>query len=88
MLFSVISYSQDESIKKLFSGKWKMISDRIEYYEEWKYINESEFSSTGFSIEDGDTVLSERIYLKKFADIWAYIALPLNQSITLFALTE
>ena len=45
-------------------------------------------TGVGFSIEEGDTVLSENLYLKKFEDTWAYIALPENQTITLFALTE
>jgi hypothetical protein len=81
-------FAQDDSIIKLFSGKWKMISDRIEYYEEWKLINSNELTGIGFSIEEWDTVSSEKLYLKKFEDTWAYIALPVNQTITLFALTE
>lgn len=89
LLFFVPSlYAQDDSILKLFPGKWKMISDKIEYYEEWKIVNEYELTGIGFSIEEGDTVSSEKLYLKKFEDTWAYIALPVNQTITLFALTE
>jgi len=80
--------AQDDSITKLFPGTWKMISDKIEYYEEWRLINGSELIGIGFSIEEGDTVLSEELYVKKFADKWAYIALPVNQTITLFALSE
>ncbi|MCU0415083.1 MAG: DUF6265 family protein [Ignavibacteriaceae bacterium] len=80
--------SQDDSIIELFPGTWKMISDKIEYYEEWRLINVSELIGIGFSIEEGDTVLSEELYVKKFADKWAYVALPVNQTITLFALTE
>jgi len=87
LLFSNI-LAQDDSITKLFPGTWKMISDKIEYYEEWRLINGSELIGIGFSIEEGDTVLSEELYVKKFADKWAYIALPVNQTITLFALSE
>lgn len=87
MFFSNI-LAQDDLITKLFPGTWKMISDKIEYYEEWRLINGSELIGIGFSIEEGDTVLSEELYVKKFADKWAYVALPVNQSITLFALSE
>jgi hypothetical protein len=87
MFFSNI-LAQDDLITKLFPGTWKMISDKIEYYEEWRLINGSELIGIGFSIEEGDTVLSEELYVKKFADKWAYVALPVNQTITLFALTE
>jgi hypothetical protein len=87
MFFSNI-LAQDELITELFPGTWKMISDKIEYYEEWRLINGSELIGIGFSIEEGDTVLSEELYLKKFADKWAYVAIPVNQAITLFALSE
>ena len=87
MFFSSI-LAQDDLITKLFPGTWKMISDKIEYYEEWRLINGSELIGIGFSIEEGDTVLSEELYVKKFADTWAYVALPVNQTITLFALSE
>lgn len=88
ILFSISIFSQDESILKLFPGKWKIISDNIEYLEEWELLNEKELSGAGFSIEEGDTILSERLFLKKFDDTWAYVAIPSNQNITLFALTD
>jgi hypothetical protein len=88
IFFTVINYAQDESILKLFPGKWKMDSEKTEYYEEWELINENEIVGIGFSIEEGDSVLSEQLYLKKFADVWAYVAIPANQKITLFALKE
>lgn len=91
IMLALISSSitaQDDSIIKLFPGKWKMISDKIEYFEEWEITDESELTGIGFSIEEGDTVLSERLFLKKFDDTWAYVALPSNQNITLFALSE
>jgi len=87
MFFSNI-LAQDELITELFPGTWKMISDKIEYYEEWRLINGSELIGIGFSIEEGDTVLSEELYVKKFSDQLAYVALPVNQAITLFALAE
>jgi len=87
MFFSNI-LAQDDLITKLFPGTWKMISDKLEYYEEWRLINGSELIGIGFNIEEGDTVLSEELYVKKFADTWVYVALHVNQTITLFALTE
>ena len=88
ILFAVSTFAQGETILKLFPGKWKMISEKAEYYEEWELLNENEMVGVGFSIEEGDTVLSEQLYLKKFSDQWAYVALPVNQTITLFALSE
>lgn len=88
ILFTFSTFAQGESILKLFPGKWKMISEKTEYYEEWELLNENEMVGVGFSIEEGDTVLSEQLYLKKFSDQWAYVALPVNQTITLFALSE
>jgi len=87
-LFSLNIFSQDESITSLFPGKWKMISDNIKYFEEWKSLNEDELAGIGFSIEDGDTVISEKLFLRKFDDTWAYVAIPSKQNITLFALTD
>ncbi|MBK9099054.1 MAG: hypothetical protein IPM14_13215 [bacterium] len=80
--------AQDDSITKLFPGKWKMISDNIEYFEEWELLNEKELAGAGFSTAEGDTILSERLFLKKFDDTWTYVAMPSNQNITLFALTD
>ena len=88
LIITLNIFAQDDSITKLFPGTWKMISDKIEYYEEWRLINGSELIGIGFSIEKGDTVLSEELYVKKFADQWAYVAIPKSQTITLFALTE
>jgi hypothetical protein len=88
MLISISINPQDDSIIKLFPGEWKMNSDKIEYYEEWKIADEHELTGVGFNIEEEDTVLSEELYLKKFVEQWAYVAIPVNQTITLFALTE
>lgn len=90
-LFLIIASSllaQDDSISKLFPGKWKMVSEKNDYYEEWKIANDNELTGIGYSIQKGDSIVSERLYLKKFADIWAYVAFPVNQPITLFALAE
>ena len=80
--------AQDELIKKLFPGKWKMDFDKASIYEEWVLENETELIGTSFSLDTEKKIISEIIYLKKFGDQWAYIALPRNQDITLFKLVE
>lgn len=79
---------QDDSIQKLFPGKWKMEVENTLVYEEWTVINDSELMAKSFTIENADTSISETIHLKKFSDNWAYVAIPINQSITLFSLTD
>jgi hypothetical protein len=88
ILFAASTFAQDESILKLFPGKWKINSDKAEFYEEWKMIDSTELVGKGYSIEAGEVLESETIYLKKFADTWAYVAIPKNQAITLFALND
>jgi Domain of unknown function (DUF6265) len=88
MLITISINPQGDSINKLFPGKWKLDSDKAEIYEEWKMIDSTELIGTGYSIEAGEKIGSETIYLKKFADTWAYVAIPKNQTITLFALKE
>jgi hypothetical protein len=88
ILSSTIIFAQDDSIMEFFPGKWKMDSDNTGYHEEWKIVNETELVGTGYTVEEGKRIESEKIYLKKFGDEWAYVAIPQNQVITLFALTE
>jgi len=88
VLFSTNIFAQDDSIIKLFPGKWKMDTENSEVYEEWKLVNENELIGISYSIENGTKNINENLYLKKFADQWAYVAVPKNQNITLFALIE
>jgi hypothetical protein len=88
ILITANTFAQDESILKLFPGKWKLNSDKTEFYEEWKMVDSTELLGKGYSIEAGEVIESETIYLKKFADTWAYVAIPKNQAITLFALND
>jgi len=81
-------YAQDDSISMLFPGLWKMEIENAEIYEEWHLINENELIGTSYSLENGIKIISENLWIKKFADQWAYIAMPGNQNITLFALIE
>jgi hypothetical protein len=79
-------YSQDESIKNLFPGKWKMEIENAEVYEEWEMLSETELVGKSYSIKDEVQSISENLYLKRFTDQWAYVAVPKGQNIALFAL--
>ncbi|HEY6435603.1 MAG TPA: DUF6265 family protein, partial [Ignavibacteriaceae bacterium] len=88
IFFTGINLAQDELILKFFPGKWKMEIDKGDVFEDWEIINGTELVGKGYSIEAGEVIENETIYLKKFGDTWAYVAIPTNQAITLFALTE
>jgi hypothetical protein len=88
ILFAANIIAQDDSITKLFPGKWEMDVENAEVYEEWKLLNENELTGISYSVNDGVKNISENLYLKRFADKWTYIAVPKNQNPTLFALIE
>ena len=88
IIFSASLLAQDDSILQLFPGKWIMDTNKAEIYEEWIVSGETELTGKSFSIEAGDEYVSEILYLKKFGEQWAYVAVPEGQSITLFALVE
>ena len=89
ILISIVNlYAQDDSIGKLFPGKWKMDVENVQVYEEWKLINNNELIGTSYNLENGIKIINENLWIKKFADQWAYIALPSNQNMTLFSLIE
>ena len=88
LLFVTNIFAQDDSIIKLFQGKWKMDVENVEVYEEWQLVNENELIGISYSLEDGVKNINESLYLKKFADQWAYVAVPKNQNIALFVLIE
>jgi len=88
MLFTALTIAQEDAILKLFPGKWKMETDKSEFYEEWIVSNETELTGKSFSVDEGEEVISEILYLKKFGEQWAYVAVPEGQNISLFALVE
>ena len=67
-------------------GTWKMQSEKAEIFEEWQQ-DLGRLKGEGYSIKDGNKKLSETLFLEKFADQWAFIALPRTQPMALFALT-
>ena len=86
--FSINSYAQDDAIHKLFSGKWKMDIENTEIFEEWEMLSETELVAKSYSTINEEQIINEYLYLKKFAGQWAYVAIPKDQHITLFALIE
>ena len=68
------------------AGKWKMDSDRAEVYEEWQKDGEHRLKGESYVIRDNQKQVNEVLFVEKFEDQWAYIALPKGQTITLFAL--
>ncbi|MBT8379070.1 MAG: hypothetical protein KJN64_07560 [Ignavibacteria bacterium] len=88
LIISFDLFAQDESILTQFPGKWKMDFDKAEVYEEWEMQSKTELVGKSYSTKDGVQSISENFYLKKFADQWAYVAIPKNQDVTLFTLIE
>jgi len=88
LFISLPVLSQDDSILQLFPGKWKMDTDKAEIYEEWIVSNGTELTGKSFSVVEGEEIVSEILYLKKFGEQWAYVAVPEGQNIALFALIE
>jgi hypothetical protein len=82
------SYGQDDSIIKMFQGKWRMDIDNSESYEEWIIVNVTELKAAGYLIINGDKVLNENIFIKKFENYWMYITLTENQTPTMFVLKD
>ncbi|MEQ9186390.1 MAG: hypothetical protein RLP15_01565, partial [Cryomorphaceae bacterium] len=56
------------------SGKWKGANDGIELIEQWKW-NKSRFEGIAFEIKDGDTLLTEHLFLEEFNGIPGYVAI-------------
>ena len=81
-------YTQEQEIKKLFPGKWKLNVNNSEVYEEWIMESETELTGKSYSINNGVQDIGEVLFLKKFAEIWAYVAIPEGQNITLFKLIK
>ena len=88
IFFSTNLLAQDDVILNLFPGKWKMDIENTEIFEEWEMLSEAELVAKSYSIKNEEQIINENLYLKKFAGQWAYVAIPRDQNITLFALIE
>jgi len=87
MLIPLSVYAQTDNFNWLV-GKWKLESDRVELYEEWKTDGEHRLKGESYVMQDGQKQVNEILFVEKFDGQWAYIALPEGQSITLFALVQ
>lgn len=56
-------------------GKWKRLNEEEgkETFENWKKINETEYSGIGFTMQNGDTIKQEKIQLIKSNINWDII---------------
>lgn len=88
VIISINLFAQDDAILQSFPGKWKLEIEKGEVYEEWNMVNDTEIIGTSYYFENDEKKILEILYIKKFADQWAYVALPKGQPITLFALAE
>ena len=59
LIATINIYGQDDSIVKLFLGKWKMEMENIEMYEEWIQETETELTGISYSIEYGEKFVKE-----------------------------
>lgn len=88
MVLSLNLFAQDDAFLKQFSGKWKLETENAEVYEEWSIVEDTELVGSSYYFENDEKKILENLYIKKFTDQWAYVALPEGQIITLFALKE
>jgi hypothetical protein len=88
ILFFANIIAQDESILKHFPGQWKLQTDKQEMFEEWTLINDNELACVNYRINGTEKEIVENVTLKKFADYWAYVAIPAGHTPTLFTLVE
>ena len=81
-------YAQDDSIIKLFPGKWKMEVQNAEVFETWTSFYDTTLVGISYSLNDENIDIDELILLRKIENNWEYIAIPDNQNITRFLLVE
>jgi predicted enzyme related to lactoylglutathione lyase len=86
ILFPMFAFAQDEQFDWLI-GKWRMDSNKFESYEEWQKTD-GRISGQSYRMRNGQKVVTEYLFIEKFADLWTYIAAPKGQTITLFALVS
>ena len=75
-------YAQDDSIIKLFPGKWKMEVQNAEVFETWTSFYDTTLVGISYSLNDENIDIDELILLRKIENNWEYIAIPDNQNIT------
>lgn len=72
------------------SGSWIRSNDQDGNitYEHWVKNSGTEYTGLGCTLHNGDTVFKESLKLRKTEDHWNYEVSGVNESTTLFLLTE
>ena len=66
---------------KLIEGTWKMVTKNGSVIgETWKKINDNYYQSTGFMIKEKDTVVTERVALKRTSNAVFYTSTAEDQN--------
>nr|WP_297306288.1 DUF6265 family protein [uncultured Flavobacterium sp.] len=72
-------------------GNWERLNDNSEHktFENWYKINETEYSGTGFTLKNGDTISQEEMLLAKQNNEWNLsVSIPSNKEATVFKVTS
>lgn len=72
-------------------GKWKRTNEEQgkETFENWKKVDDSEYTGIGFTMQNGDTIKQEKIRLIKIDGKWDLkVKVPEETESTSFKMTE
>ena len=85
-LFLITSFSYRNDDKKAFKklylleGVWKMTTKKGIVYEEWTLVNKNYLQSKGYTMRGRDTLINERVKLKKTKEGIFYTSTVENQN--------
>lgn len=79
LLSSGVSYDNFTKLLQL-RGTWAMQTKKGVLYEEWKKTGEAEMSGTSYRLNQKDTLLLERVKLRREGDDILYIPSAQNQN--------
>lgn len=64
---------------KFLAGTWES-TNNIKFYEKWELLNDSTMRGLGFSINNGDTIYDEQLYLQRIEEKISYVAIVWKQN--------
>ncbi len=64
---------------KFLVGTWGSTSN-ISFYERWELLNDSTMRGLGFSINAGDTLFNEQLYIQRIGEKISYVAIVWEQN--------
>jgi len=85
-LFFILSFRNADDDKKAFKklyaleGVWVMAGKKATVYEEWKMVSKNYLQNKGYTMKGSDTLISERVKLKKTKDGIYYTSTVENQN--------